>query len=344
MDFIEGLPNSEHKNSILVVVDRFSKYGHFIPLLHPYTAKDIATLFFHHIHKLHGLPTTIITDRDTIFVSQFWSHLFKLLGTTLAHSSAYHPQTDGQTKRLNQCLENFLRCMTGDRPKQWAKWLSLVEWWYNTTYHTTLQMTPFEVLYGYLPPHLTIPQIETTIDRDVSEFLQERRLAMQIIKTRLQEAQQRMKHYADKHITERSFEVGDWVFLRLQPYKQTTLSMRRDYKLAPKFYGPYQILEKIGQVAYKLQLPVTTAIHPVFHVSMLKKKLGNHVVPTPTLPLSNAQGQFLVEPVAILDRRLVKQGNKSAVHVKIQWMNIGPEEATWEDYDRMQQQFPNFDP
>lgn len=117
MDFIEGLPYSDHKSTIFVVIDRFTKFGHFLPLIHPYSTKDIATVFFEQIHKLHGLLITIVSDRDVIVMSAFWCQLFKLLGPQLHHSSAYHPQTDGQMERLNQCIENYLRCMIADKPK-----------------------------------------------------------------------------------------------------------------------------------------------------------------------------------------------------------------------------------
>ena len=167
MDFIEGLPKSNHKEDILVVVDRFSKYSHFISLSHPFSAKDVAALFFEQVHKLHGLPATIVSDRDAVFLSQFWTQLFKKLGTQLCHSTAYHPQTDGQTERVNQCLENYLRCMTSDHPKQWSTWLAMAEWWYNTTYHTAIKMSPFEALYGYPPPQLSIPQDRYPAAQDV---------------------------------------------------------------------------------------------------------------------------------------------------------------------------------
>ena len=153
-----------------------------------------------------------------------------------------------------------------------------------------------------------------------------------------------MKFYADKNRSEREFQVGDWVFLRLQPYRQTTLSMRRDLKLAPKFYGPFKVLERIGMVAYRLQLPPTSAIHPVFHVLMLKKKLGNVQPVSPQLPPTNAAGQFLVEPVKIVARRVIKRDNKPVPQILVQWSNLPPEQATWEDYEKIHQQFPNFDP
>lgn len=127
MDFMEGLPRSTNANCILVIVDKFSKYAHFIPLLHPFTAHSVAKLFFEHIYRLHGLPTAIVSDRDKIFTSKLWQELFLLAKVDLKMSSAYHPQTDGQTERVNQCLETYLRCFVNSCPKKWGHWLSLAE-------------------------------------------------------------------------------------------------------------------------------------------------------------------------------------------------------------------------
>ncbi|WMV42463.1 hypothetical protein MTR67_035848 [Solanum verrucosum] len=140
-----------------------------------------------------------------------------------------------------------------------------------------------------------------------------------------------MKVYADKRRTEREFNVGDWVFLKLQPYKQTSVAVRKSLKLASKFYGPYQVMKKIGPVAYKLELPPTAKIYPVFHISQLKKKIGAKMTPAIDPPVCSPDGQPLVYPTTILDRRMVKRGNKPAVQVLVQWINL-PEEATWEDY------------
>jgi hypothetical protein len=149
LDFIEGLPKSKTFNTILVVIEKFSKYAHFIPLAHPYTTLTIAQLYLNNVYKLHGLPNITISHRDKIFTSAIWQELFKLTDTTLNMSSSHHPQTDGQTERLNQCLETYLRCLVQSCPSKWSQWLSLAGFWYNKTYHSALGTTPFEVLYGH---------------------------------------------------------------------------------------------------------------------------------------------------------------------------------------------------
>ena len=116
MDFIEKLPLSQNFDTILVVVDRLTKYSHFLLLVHPFLARQVAQVFIDQVYKLHGLPETIVTDRDKIFTSHFWRKLFRLVGVKLCYSSAYHPETDGQTERVNQCVEAYLRCMTGEFP------------------------------------------------------------------------------------------------------------------------------------------------------------------------------------------------------------------------------------
>lgn len=138
-----------------MVVDRLSKYAHFLPLAHPFTAIYVAQLYFEQIFRLHGLPKTIVSDRDKIFLSAFWRE-FTLQHVDLHMSTAYHPQSDGQTDVVNRCLEGYLRCMTGERPTEWLLWIRLEEWWYNTNWHSSTDITPYEVVYGQ-PPSLHIP-------------------------------------------------------------------------------------------------------------------------------------------------------------------------------------------
>lgn len=156
---------------ILVVVDKYSKYAHFVPLKHPYTAFTVATAFMQHIFHLHGLPLAIISDRDRIFTSTLWQELFKLSHAKLRLSSSNHPQTDGQTERVNQCLETYLRCSVHSCPKNWYKWLFLAEYWYNTTFHSVLGRTPFEVIYGTHPRESGVTQVDECIVPDLAAWL-----------------------------------------------------------------------------------------------------------------------------------------------------------------------------
>ncbi|XP_070054168.1 uncharacterized protein [Nicotiana tomentosiformis] len=171
------------------------------------------------------------------------------------------------------------------------QWLTAAEWWYNTNFHTSLQFTPFEAL----------QQIQ------------------QLLKDNLTKAQERMKYYTDKRRSDREFQVGDMVYLKLQPYRQTSLALRKNLKLSSKYYGPYKVLARVGMVAYKLDLPPKSKVHTVFHISLLKKKVGNRVVVQTTLPITGEDGQFLVKSVAILQRQLIKRNNSAVVRVLVQW-------------------------
>lgn len=276
IDFIDGLPKSQGKSVILVVVDRLSKYAHFMALSHPYSAGQVAQVFLDNIYKLHGLPKTIVSDRDKVFLSLLWKSLFGLLKVSQHLSTSYHPQSDGQTEVVNRGLECYLRCMSGENPKDWAKLLPLAEFWYNTNFHTSIQTTPFEIVYGQ-PPPIHIPYVNgdspvALVDRT----LQAREHAINVMKFHLRRDQGRMKSFADQHRTDRTFVEGDWVYLKLQPYRKISVRQSQHHKLNAKFYGPFQVESKVGQVAYRLKLPNSASIHPVFHVSQLKKCHGSH--------------------------------------------------------------------
>jgi transposase InsO family protein len=196
MDFITGLPKSEGKSVIMVIVDRLTKYAHFCALSHPFKASTVATAFMETVQKLHGNPKIIVSDRDPIFTGHFWTELFSCLGTQLVHSSSYHPQSDGQTEIVNKCLEEYLRCFVSDKQAQWFKWLPLAEWWYNTSFHTATKMTPFMALYGYHPPSITSSLKEKSKVQAVEDHIKNQQQVLQILKDNLTMAQNCMKQQA----------------------------------------------------------------------------------------------------------------------------------------------------
>jgi hypothetical protein len=342
MDFIEGLPTSNGKNVILVVVDSFTKYAHFISLSHPYTIRQVAQPCVDHVYKLHGLPSFIVSDRDRIFTSALWQELLKATNIKLNISTSYHPQTDGQTEKVNQCLEVYLRCMTFENPKKWNQYLSLAELWYNTGYHTALEQTPFQALYGFPPPQVTEAILPGYVSEEARGILQDRQHATQIIRESLLKAKDRMRKYANRRRKEREFQEGDMVYLRIQPYRNTSLSLHRTLKLHSKYYGPYRVLKRIGEVAYRLLLPPGTQLHPVFHVSQLKKHIGAKVVPSPNLPLVDDEGNIRVAPELILARRVIPRNNEPMAQWQIKWVNLPEEAASWEDANFIQAVFPQF--
>lgn len=221
LDFIEGLPRSASFNCILVVVDKFSKYAHFVALAHPFTALEVAESYVQNIHRLHGLPQVIISDRDRIFTSTLWTTLFRLAGSQLKMS--YHLQTDGQTERVNQCLETFLRCFVHACPSKCSRWLALAEYWYNTSFHSSLGTTPFEVLYGHKPRYFGLTAAAACPTSDLATWLTERDHMLSLIREHLQRAQLRMKSQADAKRSEREFAVRDWVYMKLLPFVQQSV-------------------------------------------------------------------------------------------------------------------------
>lgn len=168
LDFIQGLPRLGHANCILAVVDKFSKYTDFLPLLHPFTASKVAQLFMASIYKLHGIPEA------QLFKSSFSQELFKLAGM----SSSYHAQTDSQTERVNQCLETYLRCFVHSCPHKRHLWLSMAEFWYTTSFHSALGRSPFEVLYGRPPRYFGITPQDAVTNIDLSIWLSNRDLML----------------------------------------------------------------------------------------------------------------------------------------------------------------------
>ena len=327
MDFIEGLPKLKGRDTILVVVDRLSKYEHFLSLSHPFLAPQVAQLFLTEIIKLHDIPRSIVSDRDKIFLSTFWSELFRLLGSDLRRSFAYHPQTDGQTEVVNRCVETYLRCFSADKPSRWLDWLAWAEYNYNTSFHTATNMTPFKVFYGWDPPPVICYEWGSTANQEAESVLLQRDAILTELKCHLHRAQQKMKKQADSTHREVQWLVGGFVYVKLRPYRQSSLAQRVNEKLYPRFYGPFKILQKIGPVAYKLELPDTASIHPIFHVSLLKKAVGSQAV-SPSIPTSlSANMEFIVQPAAVLGIRPSTVPGAIETEVLIHWHDL----PVWED-------------
>lgn len=319
LDFVDRLPMSKGINSVLVVVDRLSKYAHFLSLKHPYTAVTVAEVFLREIVRLHGFPMSIVSDRDRIFLSTFWTELFRVQGTELKRSTAYHPQTDGQTEIVNKRLETYLRFFIGGKPKSWAMWLPWAEFSYNTSPHMSTKMSPFKVLYGCDPPHLARVGSGQTQVNSLDEWLQEREAILDDLRFHLTSSQHKMKLAADGRRRDDSFQLGEQVYLKLQPYRQSSLARRPYEKLAARFYGPFKIIQLIGNVAYKLDLPATSKIHPVFHISQLKRCIGS-APSSAALPLQlTPELELEVELEEVLAVRTIQVGNSNRDELLIKW-------------------------
>ncbi|KAK1607721.1 hypothetical protein QYE76_031394 [Lolium multiflorum] len=304
MDFIEGLPKVGGKSVILTVVDRFSKYAHFIALGHPYTAACVARAFFDGIVRLHGFPSSIVSDRDPVFTGHVWRDLFGLAGMKLRMSTAFHPQTDGQSEVVNKIIAMYLRCITGDRPRAWVDWLAWAEYCYNTSYHSALHATPFEVVYGRPPPAMLPYAPGTTRTETADDLLRTRDDILAEARQRLLQAQQ--------------------------------LARRR--KLGPRYAGPFRVLEHIGTLAYRLELPAGSRLHDVFNVGLLKAYRGDPPSAPPALP-PILDGRLEPAPASVA-RVMKAQQRRGVWHVLVHWTGMPEDEATWEKLEDPRQQFP----
>jgi hypothetical protein len=253
------------------------------------------------VAHFHSVPKTIVFDRDPKFTSNFWKGLFKGFRTNMNFSTAYHPESDGKTERVNQVIEDMLIMYVMDKPSKWEDYLHLVEFSYNNGYQASLKMSPFEALYGRKCN--TPVSWDNPTDRAVvgPEFLKEMEEKMIKIKKNLEVTQDKKKIYADKNITHIEFKVGDHVFLRVKANK-ISLKLGNCSKLAAKYCGLFEIIERIGPIAYRLALHACMIIHNVFHVSLLKKYIpdDNHVIDWNLIQVKQ-ENAFQVHLMRILD-------------------------------------------
>jgi hypothetical protein len=254
-------------------VDRLTKIAHFIPVKTTYFSAKLAELYMSRIICLHGVPKKIVSDRGSQFTSKFWEKLHELMDTKLNFSSTYHPQTDGQTKRTNQILEDMLRACALKYGKSWDKSLPYAEFSYNNSYQASIEMAPYEALYGRQCRTPLFWSQTTESQVFGPEVLKDAEKQVQMIRENLKIAQSRQKSYTDKRRRDLSFEIGDFVYLKVAPMSGTR-RFKVKGKLAPRYVGPFKIKDHKGEVAYQLKLPPQLSdVHDVFHVSQLKKCL-----------------------------------------------------------------------
>ena len=242
MDFVTGLPKTSRVNdSIWVIVDRLTKTAHFLPVWTNYNGARLAKIYIENIVKLHGIPSKIVSDRGTQFTSRFWKSLHEAMGTNLDFGSVYHPQTDGQTKRVNQIMEDMLRACVLTYGKDWESSLPYAEFSYNNGRQTSLGMAPFEAQYGRKcrTPLMWSEAGERTLLGPA--LIKEAEAKVAEIRARLKEAQSRQKSYADNRRRELSFQAGDSVYLKVSPIRGSHRFQVKG-KLAPRYIGPYPIV------------------------------------------------------------------------------------------------------
>ncbi|KAI3790531.1 hypothetical protein L2E82_03636 [Cichorium intybus] len=344
MDFITKLPRtSSGYDSIWVVIDRLTKSAHFLAIKETDKMEKLTRTYLREIVRLHGIPTSIISDRDTRFTSRFWQSLQRSLGTRLDMSTAYHPQTDGQSERTIQTLEDMLRACVIDFGNAWDTHLPLVEFSYNNSYHTSIKAAPFEALYGRKcrSPICWVEVGDTQITGP--EIIHETTEKIVQIRERLKAARSRQKSYADVRRKPLEFKVGDRVLLKVAPWKGVIRFGKRG-KLNPRYIGPFEILERIGPVAYKLKLPQQLSkVHDTFHVCNLKKCLSDEslVIPLDEIQV-NTKLHFIEEPVEIMDREIKSLKQSRIPIVKVRWNSRRGPEFTWEREDQMKLKYPQL--
>jgi len=329
MDFIVELPKSKDMTTIMTVVDRLTKTVHFIPLRCLPTASIAANSFINNVFKLHDFPDSIVSDRGTQFTSDFWNRLCSLLNIKLSFSTSNHPQTDGQTERVNGILEQYLHCFINERQNNWVDLLPFAEFAYNNTLQQSINKSPIFANYDFNPkfnleiPPANRPHRDDIRVNDINENIK-------VLKENLNKAKETYKKYADlKRLPSPDFEVGKKVWL----LKGSTIkNVKR--KLTDQMLGPFEITKKISPLAYELKLPSNMRCHPVFHVSHLEPYHENVFADRSTKRSKNIT--LVVDTIDKIPEKIISMRTyKGKNRFLVSWKGLDSDKDTWVDEDQI---------
>lgn len=339
MDLITQLPRSRNGfDAIVVFVDKLSKMAHYAPTTTNVTAPQLATIFMREVVRLHGVPESILSDRDPRFTANFWRAFWQQLGTTLTMSTAYHPQTDGQTERANRTLEEVLRAYVNFKQDDWDERLSAVELAVNNSVHASTGFTPFHLNSGQevlMPLDHAIAGVRPSNNPEAAQRLEQLRKDLEQARKNIERAQQRQAHYADQHRRDVSFKVGNKVLLSTEHLKLVgPRNAQRSPKFTYKFLGPFTVKRVVNDNAYELELPASLQIHPVLNISRLKAyRDGQQLFPSRRAPDSRPPPETILEDgaeVFEVEEIIGRRGQGQRTQYLVKWRGYPHWESTWE--------------